>query len=214
EKIGFIFPVHWYGPPKKILEFIDSLPGATSKYLFALAVSGGQVAKALIKLEKFINSKKMSLSAGFEIAMPSNYIIWQNAAPKELQEERFEKAKDKIKHIGAIVKTGKKEPLEKGALWENILLSSLNPFFVKYVDKTDKNFWVNKKCSSCQTCVKICPAKNIELKDNNPTWLHKCDKCLACIQWCPQKAIEYGKRSVKFDRYHHPEIQLKELIKY
>ncbi|MCP4134133.1 MAG: 4Fe-4S dicluster domain-containing protein [bacterium] len=212
EKVGFVFPIHWYGPPGKMLEFIDSLPGGSSKYFFALAVSGGQVAKSLIKLKKFMNSRKMPLSAGFEIIMPSNYIIWKGADPKKLQEKRFKKAIEKIERITAVVKTGEQGPVEKGALWENILLSSLNPFFVKYVDKTDKNFWVNEKCNSCETCVKICPAKNIEMKENKPAWLHKCDKCLACLQWCPKIAIEYGKRSAGFDRYHHPEVKLKELL--
>jgi flavodoxin/NAD-dependent dihydropyrimidine dehydrogenase PreA subunit len=212
EKVGFVFPIHWYGPPRKILEFINSLPGGTPKYYFALAVTGGQVANSLIKLNKFMNSRNMSLSAGFEIIMPSNYIIWKGADPKELQEKRFEKAIEKIKLIADVAKTGKHGPIEKGDLWENILLSALNPFFVKYVDKTDKNFRVNEKCNSCQICVKICPAKNIEIKENKPAWLHKCDKCLACIQWCPQIAIEYGKRSAGFERYHHPEVKVKELL--
>jgi formate hydrogenlyase subunit 6/NADH:ubiquinone oxidoreductase subunit I len=45
-----------------------------------------------------------------------------------------------------------------------------------------------------------------------PSWLHRCEQCLACLQWCPQEAIQYGKKTVKYPRYHHPEVILKDML--
>jgi hypothetical protein len=35
---------------------------------------------------------------------------------------------------------------------------------------------------------------------------------MACIQWCPQEAIQYGKKTVKYPRYHHPEVVLEDML--
>jgi hypothetical protein len=35
---------------------------------------------------------------------------------------------------------------------------------------------------------------------------------MACIQWCPKSAIQIGDFTVGVERYHHPEVSLKEMI--
>jgi flavoprotein len=82
----------------------------------------------------------------------------------------------------------------------------------KQVPKMDKRFWADEKCNSCEICYKVCPDGNIEMKNEKPSWLHRCEQCLACIQWCPQEAIQYGKKTVKYQRYHHPEVTLKNML--
>ena len=53
---------------------------------------------------------------------------------------------------------------------------------------------------------------NIEMVNERPAWLHRCEQCFACLQWCPQEAIQYGKKTVKYPRYHHPEVTLKDML--
>jgi len=48
--------------------------------------------------------------------------------------------------------------------------------------------------------------------NEKPSWLHRCEQCLACLQWCPQEAIQYGEKTVKYPRYHHPEVVLKDIL--
>ncbi len=76
----------------------------------------------------------------------------------------------------------------------------------------DKNFWVDDKCHSCGICAKVCPAADVEMSNGKPAWLHRCEQCLACLQWCPQEAIQYGKKTVKYPRYHHPEVILQNML--
>ena len=83
---------------------------------------------------------------------------------------------------------------------------------LRSVHKLDKNFWVDDKCNRCGICLKVCPANNIEMIDEKPTWHHRCEQCLACIQWCPQEAIQYGRKTLKYLRYHHPEVTLQDML--
>lgn len=50
-------------------------------------------------------------------------------------------------------------------------------------------------------------------KKQHVTWLNHCEQCLACIQWCPQEALQYGKKTPAYERYHHPEIKLQDLLR-
>jgi len=53
---------------------------------------------------------------------------------------------------------------------------------------------------------------NIKIVDGIPEWQHKCQRCLACIHFCTQEAIQYGKKTARRKRYHHPEITVNDII--
>jgi MinD superfamily P-loop ATPase len=77
----------------------------------------------------------------------------------------------------------------------------------------DKNFWTDPRCNGCGVCEQVCPNGNVRLEGGRPEWLHRCEQCLACIQWCPQEALQFGKKTSRYPRYHHPEIGLKEIMR-
>jgi ferredoxin len=210
--IGLVFPVHMWGVPRKVLQFLDILPVDSSNYYFAVAVNGGQVAATLLQLKKIMAGKGINLSAGFDLVMPSNYIPWGSPGPEEKWKARIVRADEKIKHIAGLISQRKAAPIEKGPLWQNILFSCLYRMSVNHVAYMDKSFHVDEKCNSCGICEKICPASNIKMADGRPVWNHLCEQCLACIQWCPREAIQYGRKTHLYKRYHHPEVALNEMI--
>jgi len=75
----------------------------------------------------------------------------------------------------------------------------------------DRDFWTDNKCNGCEICGRVCPVGNIVFESGKPAWQHRCEQCLACIQWCPQEAIQYGKKTPAYERYHHPEVKLKDM---
>ena len=104
-------------------------------------------------------------------------------------------------------------PLEKGELWQNIIFTGLlYNFSYSKLPKMDKDFWIDKECNSCGICKKVCPRDNIEITDEGPQWMHNCDQCFACLQWCPKQAIQTNKKTPDYERYHHPEIRVKDII--
>ena len=52
QRIGLVFPVHIWGVPPPVVEFVRRLNVNTSQYLFAMAVNAGQVAATLIQLQR------------------------------------------------------------------------------------------------------------------------------------------------------------------
>ncbi len=212
EAVGLVFPVHIWGLPHRVIEFLHMLPEDDNKYYFALAVNAGQVAATLLQLRKLMTRKGLKLSSGFDIMLPGNYIPWGGPGPEEKRQERFSMVKEKIKAIAPVIANQKEKAPEKGPLWQNILFSGLYKLSFNQVPKMDKDFWVDERCDGCGICQKVCPARNIILESGMPVWNHRCEQCLACIQWCPKTAIQYGKKTPKYERYHHPDVQLKDII--
>jgi ferredoxin len=211
--IGVVFPVHMWGVPPPVIKFISAIKDISSQYFFAVAVDGGQVANTLVQLKNYLKKNGANLSSGFEIKMPSNYLPWGGADPVDKQKMRFEEAEQKLSDISSVIKNKENKPVDKGSLWERMLFTLIYKLSYSQIPKMDGKFWVDEKCNHCGICSKVCPAENILLVEGKPTWNHCCEQCLACIQWCPQKSIQYGKKTLAYERYHHPEIQLKDMLK-
>ena len=90
-------------------------------------------------------------------------------------------------------------------------LGKLNKSFIEKVNESDKSFYSDNNCTSCGICEKICPVNNIIIIDGKPQWQHKCQQCLACINLCPEKSIQFGTKTLKTQRYHHPEITVQDI---
>jgi ferredoxin len=212
ENIGLIFPVHVWGMPPLVIDFVNRLELKPAKYYFAIAVNAGQVAATLLQLKKLMRARGLNLFAGFSIGLPSNYIPWGGAPAEEKQQKKFNEALEKISRISAIIKAQETRNPDKGPLWQNILFSALYRMSFSQIPKMDKSFWADAECTGCMICEKICAVQNILMSEGKPTWQHHCEQCFACLQWCPEKAIQYGKNTPEKKRYHHPEIKLQDIL--
>jgi NAD-dependent dihydropyrimidine dehydrogenase PreA subunit len=213
DAVGIIFPVHVWGLPHRVIDFVSAMAGDPTAYYFALAVNAGQVAATLLQLKKLMASRDMQLSSGFDLVMPSNYLPWGGPGPVVKQMKRIRDAREKIGKIAVTVVNRENRPVEKGPLWKNILFSWFNKITFPRIPGMDKSFWVDEKCDACRICKAVCPCDNIKTNaDGKPIWNHQCEQCLACIQWCPREAIQFGKRTSRFERYHHPEVRLRDML--
>jgi len=213
EKVGFVFPLYWGGLPKIVYDFLSKIELAKSNYFFAVVTNAGDINRTpLLQIEAILSEKSKALSAGFYILMPNNYIIGYDVHSEARQKEIFEEA---IKNIETIYKTveGNQNNLEK-AFFEKRRIKSekFNKDFRDNVYGYDKLFYVEDTCTSCGICVKVCPVNNLSLEEGIPQWQHKCQQCLACINFCPEKCIQFGDKTLKTQRYHHPEVGVKDLI--
>jgi len=212
DVVGIIFPVHIWGLPIRVIQFINHLQVKPETYFFALAVNAGQPAATLLQLQKLMSTRELSLALGYSIVMPSNYIPWGGPGPIDTQQRLYREAQEKLEAIAGSILRGERKKVDRGPLWQNILFSWIYKISFRSVHKLDKNFWVDDKCNSFGICSKVCPADNIKMINEKPVWLHRCEQCLACLQWCPQEAIQYGKKTVKYQRYHHPEVILNDML--
>lgn len=211
--IGLIFPVHMWGVPRRVLNFIDNLKALSPDYIFAIANNAGQVSNTLVQLQKVMDAKGIPLSAGWSIIMPSNYIPWGGPGSLEEQNELFQAAQQKLATISAKILNKEKMLVEKGPLWQRIVFTGIYKLAFPNVPKMDEKFWTDERCNQCSICVNVCPNHNIEIEDSKLIWHNRCEQCLACLQWCPREAMQYGRKTPAYARYQHPEVIIKDLMK-
>lgn len=211
--IGLVFPVHIWGVPRRVLEFLNEVKKLDPDYIFAVATNGGQVANTLVQLKKNMYDQGLMLNSGWSLVMPSNYIPWGGPGSAEEQQKLFSTAQGKIPSIADQIKRRVQMQVEKGPLWHHLLFTPIYKMTYNMVPQMAGKFWVDERCDQCTLCVRVCPAHNLTLQDDRLVWDRQCEQCLACLQWCPQQALQYGKKTPAYERYHHPEIKFKDMIK-
>jgi ferredoxin len=212
EKVGFIFPLHYWGLPRIVYDFVEKVKLDKTTYLFAVITrSGGVNGIPLIQIERILKTKSKALSSGFFIRMPNNYILDDEVTPEEEQKEWFEEANRQIRVITEVIEESKKT-LEVDITKTKRGIEKINKSFRDNVYENDKFFYADKNCNNCGICEIVCPVNNIILVEDKPQWQHKCLQCLACINYCPEKSIQFGQKTLGKDRYHHPEVAVKDII--
>jgi hypothetical protein len=96
DGVGIIFPVHIWGLPAHVIQFIKHLQVKPETYFFALAVNAGQPAATLLQLKKLMSIRKLSLAADYSIVMPSNYIPWGGPGTHRGSTEPFPKSPEQV----------------------------------------------------------------------------------------------------------------------
>ncbi|MDD4004902.1 MAG: EFR1 family ferrodoxin [Elusimicrobiaceae bacterium] len=205
ETVGFVFPVYCWAAPGIVETFIAGLEFSGSPYIFAVATYAGSKGYALGHVQAALNPKGAKLAAGFGLKMPSNYLPFPQVKPAEECAGLLKKADSELLEIAEKVKIRHTAPVARGFFLPELLLPLLRKFVVHKSGRWDTSFHLNSGCNGCGTCVKVCPAGNIELSGGRPRWRHRCLGCLACANYCPQKAIMMNGFSKK-NRYHHPAI--------
>jgi len=213
DKVGIVFPVYAWGMPGIVKKFISRFKDNDPRYFFSIATCGEYPAGALQQVSNYLKSKGIKLSAGFSIVMPSNYIIWGGAISEDSQKAMFAECEKRLTDIEAVITKGESRPVDKDSAFKNVLLTGVvNKLSVPNFAKMDRSFLSDEKCNHCGICSRVCPVKNIEMKDGKPEWKHKCEQCLACIQWCPKEAIQYGSKTSVRKRYQNPNTRLQDFI--
>jgi Ferredoxin len=215
--LGIVFPVYYARMPHIVECILEKLVIKADTYVFAIATHGGGPAGTLIKLKKMLQSKGITLNAGFLMHMPGNNIFSYGATSVDKQNKLFDREKRKLLKIAPIVTQRKDNGCEASKL---VIDSVIDKVFIKITDKIVSNFatrdtafWVNDRCNQCRLCERICPVHNIQFNSDRPIWKHNCEQCAACIQYCPKEAIQWGEKTSKRRRYVHPNIKAAEQIK-
>jgi ferredoxin len=208
EMLGFVFPIYAWAPPKIVSEFIDNLviTNINDYYTFVVCTCGDHAGQALNILSSNLQKQKIKLNSGFSVFMPNNYIIHYDLDSKELENKKLEQAKQRVDYISNFLSKKTEDIFDcySGSFpWFRTQI--FNPFFNRFYLGT-KKFHIKNNCISCGLCERICPTKNIQLKNNFPIWEKNCTKCMACIHRCPVRAIQYGDKTEKRGRYFNPNI--------
>ena len=219
ERLGFVFPIYAWGPPKLVMDFVGKLSikdgpstpstssgtegSGTLPYTYFACTCGDECGLAEDIFRKALEQKGWNLNACFSVQMPETYIGMPGfKLDTDENAQRKIAAADKLMN-DCILRLQNKESFSKmtkgGAAWFKSHL--INPGFSKMATN-DKKYRVTEACIHCGKCVEACPLKNVTLEDGLPKWNGNCTMCMGCYHHCPVNAIQYGNATVGKGQYY------------
>ncbi len=211
-RMGLVFPIYGCGPPLIVQRFMRKLPTEHVSFVFAAATYAGMLGAGGSITSRLLERRGLKLNAMYAIKMPENYPPMGGPPKSEKRERLLREAEEKIQHV--ITDLNREEPngMDQANVFSRTAGKIGNPLFVRNVLKADKKFYADEKCTQCGICAAVCPVENIFLKNGTPVWQHHCEQCFACLHWCPEAAVQYGGRSPHQPRYHHPKVELNDIM--
>jgi len=188
--LGIVFPVYHQGLPNIITRFIDKLDKLNEKYIFAACTYGDSPGISLEYLDEVIRKKGGTLSAGFAIRMPYNYItpslvlkdFFRSFKLRDINPDRCQRMYDdwkkRIKYISEIIKSRKKEKIETA----DRAIEKMVDFF-NLRETLQKKIWL--KITNFQGSTALSFRDSIQLMDYGFQWDERCKGCNTCFKICP-----------------------------
>ncbi len=207
ELLLFVFPIHSWGPPPIVTEFIGkiSLNGYQQHPVYVVCTCGDDCGHTNRIMQRALAAKGWTVNGCYSVTMPNNYILMKgfDVDSKEVEKEKLEAAPERLAVIISAIRNRKNKGLYHPGKFAGIKTALINPLFIKFaLGKTA--FRVTDRCISCGLCEKVCPTGTVRMEAGRPVWGSSCIQCVACIHQCPVRAIEYGNETVKKGRYQHP----------
>lgn len=201
EKVGFVFPVYFYGLPDSVRRFAQQIRlASTPKYTYAVITCGGSIAGAGGLLKELLAKQGIRLDAVYSLKMPDNYVLLYDVPTPKKEKAVLEAAEDALADIRNSIAARQQVGTEI-SLAAKLQTAVLYPWYDR--TRNTAKFYADQSCKGCGACAAKCPVKAIEMKDGKPHWVkEQCDHCLSCLG-CP--SLQYGKRTVGRRRYIHPD---------
>ena len=198
EKVGFVFPVYAWAPPKLVLDFIARVKMEKPEYLYFVCTCGDDTGKTGEVFVKALKERCWDCQAGYSVTMPNTYVSLPGFDVDDPDTERM-----KVQHAKARVEFIADELAKKVRMASFNCHEGAVPFLKTYVIRPFFNrflmspepFRATDACISCKRCEKKCPVHNIKVEAGGPCWGNHCTQCLACYHVCPVHAIRYGNRT-------------------
>jgi ferredoxin len=193
EKLGFVFPVYAWAPPKAVTEFVKNLELYYSgdPYIFAVCTCGASAGRTMDFFEKALEENGLVLDSGFSVVMPDNCITLFEPDSEEEVAEKLEKADQTLDNILRAVKLSWSDFFRvKRGKFSGVLSGVVSPAFNMGALKT-KPFYVTDACIGCGSCAAVCP-QNCIMTDSIPYVIEQehCLHCGNCMTKCSVGAVE------------------------
>lgn len=217
ERIGIICPIYAWGLPRIVNDFLEKIKVQGNPYIFAIVSCVGIPGKTLKVMQSILQQKGLNLNAGFIIKAPCSSLAKKNAMDKiiislDRKRKHLKTGEERLTEIISKIEKLSVHKPETSSWPANYFGSIFHEYGIEFFKKASQDFKVSDKCTSCGTCVRVCPRANIILDSKKPTFSNNCEFCHACIQWCPQFAITHPNFVTGKKQYRNPNVKLRELI--
>jgi len=208
EKIVIVSPIYCFGVPVIIKQFLQKLTVCNNKIFYGLLHYGGFSGNAEYYFKTIFEKNGINCNGIYKMQMPENYTI--SFVPHE-------------RHINKQLKKSRKtiEGIAKKIIENNKRKNKKNIFSfcdkihektaVKWANMSNEYFNISDTCNKCGLCVKICPAKNIEIDNGKIRFNKNCYACLGCYHRCPTISINYMDKTYNKKRYVNPNVDISKM---
>ena len=201
EEIIFCYPVQFSNMPKIVKDFINRHHTLwRGKRVFVIATMGLFSGDGAGILARLLQKYGAEVIGGLHLKMPDS-ICDEKALKRSLEENRKLIARAEVKIKEAAENLQENRPQREGLGFQYHLAGLFGQrlyFYHKTKDYTDRLKIDVKKCIGCGKCVKLCPMKNLFLRDGTAAAGGRCTMCYRCICQCPAQAITLlGKQVVE-----------------
>ena len=158
ERIGFVFPVYYWGLPSILRFFVQKLEltGYRGQYLYVVLTCGGSTGGAGDQLAALLKEKGLTLSAQFGIPMVDNYVCMFKVADAEEIEKRLDAAEAYIDDAARAIRAkGAGDYNRSRGAAPGVMTGALYPLYAH--GRSTRPFVVTDHCISCGLCQEICP---------------------------------------------------------
>ena len=206
DVIGFVYPVYFWGLPRMVERFVSQQRIENKDaYIFAVATYGGAAPGVNGRLNELLKPQGVCLTYGAKLKCADNYLPYYQAKDSEAIRQRIDAD---ISKIAGAVKNREPNRVQAYTIINKLVHRSLP------ADSSDRGFSVSPACTGCATCIKICPAANIEMREGKPVFLGECEHCLACLQNCPAHAIDWKDKTQGKERYRQFSVTVDDLVSF
>ena len=209
-RVIIVSPTYFYGLPTIIEDFIAKMSFDSKPKLYFVLSFGSTPGQAMDRAEKLLSKYGYELEGKLTVRMPENYIpMFDPPSQKEI-ESILRSAYETLESFSAAVQKGEHADMSIPPTFGQKLTGIFARPMYNHGRGTGK-FYVDRTCTGCGRCVRICPSEAIQLVDRIPTWTKsKCIRCCACVNRCPFKALQFGRGTRNRERYVNPNVKLKE----
>lgn len=206
EVLAFVFPVHSWGVPPLVRQFVKrlTLEGLAAQPVVAVFTCGDECGHTRSSFVRMLARRGIACRHTYSVQMPNTYICMPKFAldSPELEERKVAHATTSVDCIAKAVETDTPLTLYHQGRFNFLKSKLIYPLFIRFA-MDSRPFRNTEGCTRCGLCARRCPTGNINMQADGggPAWGRRCVQCLACLHHCPAQAIEYGRHTQGKGRY-------------
>lgn len=208
DKVGIVYPCYELRAPNIVREFIEKA-NIKGRYNFSIMTYGNLSLGGVKIFRKFCKKNGININYGNEILMIDNYLPIYDI-DKQLDKLDEKKIPEKLNEIIDDIDR-EAEFIRESGLLAQFASSQVYKFFKGSHRKMPQKFKIEKSCTKCEVCVKVCPVSNIKMVEGRLEFSDRCIACFACTHNCPTNSIRMSNEKSK-TRFRNENIKLNEII--
>ena len=171
-----------------------------NKKVFIIATMGLFSGDGSGMLGRLLKKCGAEVIGGLHLKMPDS-IADEKALKRPLEKNRelVKQADQKIKESVKRLKVGNPTQEGIGILYRLAGYFGQRAYFGHKTESYSSKLKIdNDKCIGCGLCAKLCPMKNITIKEHKAVSYDRCTMCYRCINKCPEQALTLlGKKVIE-----------------